>query len=370
MQVTFCAKFSALHQNYYTCNLSALKFTERNQKIEVIKTKHAEGKQNGDVKAVRILDSSVVYLPVNIMEQFNNVVLLSIKRCGLEKISRQDLKSFVSLEELYLSENKIEALSHDLFMDLLLIKKFSFRANKIKYISQHTLKPLKNLQYVNLKGNINIDLVYNKETSTEKVTFEVLKETIRSCCKPPTPEVSTTSSYMTKLWDTGLLSDFKIEVGSESFKVHKCVLGANSPVFEVMFSHNNMQENLQNKMKIDDFSPEIIKEFLEFIYLRKVPFERVNVMDLYAVSAKYQVEELMSIIEVFVLDEISSENAFSVFMLGNLYNNKIMKFFAFKEIESYVKTDLPTNLIDHPALLSKIFESNKQMEEELETARK
>lgn len=76
-----------------------------------------------------------------------------------------------------------------------------------------------------------------------------------------------------QLWKSGKLSDVTLVVGSGcSFRVHKAILSARSPVFEAMFEHD-MRENEENSVEITDVAAEVLEKLLGYIYTGKVPFE-------------------------------------------------------------------------------------------------
>ena len=79
-------------------------------------------------------------------------------------------------------------------------------------------------------------------------------------------KASTFTHDMTKLWKDQNFSDFKIVCGSENFLCHKNILAHRSDVFEAMFSHTTTQEGRTNQVVIKDCEPEVLSNFLEFIY--------------------------------------------------------------------------------------------------------
>lgn len=73
----------------------------------------------------------------------------------------------------------------------------------------------------------------------------------------------------------GLLSnkigvDITIEVGGKSFKAHKCVLAASSPVFKALL-FGGMIEVKKKKIKIKDMEAPVFQAMLHFIYNDTLP---------------------------------------------------------------------------------------------------
>ncbi|CRL06634.1 CLUMA_CG019571, isoform A [Clunio marinus] len=285
---------------------------------------------NNEIEAVTFVDILIKYVPNSIGIKFKNLVALEFKRSGLKEINKENLKTMPSLKHLWLWYNKLEELPHDLFTYAPQIEIINFKGNSISKIGKHILKPLNNLMFADFRGNPKINRMYKVKNATN--TLELLNEDIEKCCRSEPKESSTVSSYVKEMWETKCLSDFTIIVGEKSFKVHKNILAVNSCVFRSMFNHTNFNENITNEMEVVDITAEAFEEFLDFIYNRTIPEKATNAMDLYAVAAKYQVEELIKISEEFIFDMIDENNAWSVFTLGKIYGNDFMKILAFKKM--------------------------------------
>lgn len=263
--------------------------------LELSKTKHVHEKNKNQVEAVTFSKSLIRCIPKNLSDHFMCLVALSIDDCGLCYISKEDLQPFTFLKELFMTNNPIQSLPADLFNDTPMLETLCVRNNKIQFISQQTLTPLKRLMFADFRGNTKINMVYSSgEISSGSVTFNTLQANIALYCRPSDePPLSTVATYVKNLWQ-GEFSDFKIIAIEEVFAVHKAILAVNSPVFAAMFSHE-MEENLESEMTIEHFLPESIKEFLEFVYLRQIPQKCFNAIDLYTMSETYQVKELSEI---------------------------------------------------------------------------
>ena len=91
-------------------------------------------------------------------------------------------------------------------------------------------------------------------------------------------KASTFTHDMNKLWKDQNFSDFKIVCGSENFPCHKNILAHRSDVFEAMFSHTTTQEGRTNQVVIKDCEPEVLSNFLEFIYTDQLGDEKGMLM--------------------------------------------------------------------------------------------
>ena len=81
--------------------------------------------------------------------------------------------------------------------------------------------------------------------------------------------------------------------------MHKFVLAAHSEMFSAMFSHNDTVENIQSRLKIKDFNPDIVGQMLKYLYVGELPEEVAieNLTELLKIADKYQLELLKSDIE-------------------------------------------------------------------------
>lgn len=379
----------ALQRTYYFCVIDLKKknlFSDQETLIDKdnIIENHAGGKTNDDVQALSIKNGLVAFepivepsfVPTFLPEIFKNLTALEINLCKVKTISKEDLKHFGNLKSLWLRNNKLSSLSKDLFKYTRKLEIISFQKNKIEFIGSHLLTPLQNLLYVDFRDNVNIDVCYLKKPNIESipeignlVTLEVLKQKISSDCQCVKDKAGPLVAAVRELWESGRFSDFTIKVHKVEFKVHKCILGVNSPVFEAMFDHE-MQEQIRNELEIVDLSSDAIKEFLEFIYTRKTPSSSVNAMDLFAAAAKYQVDSFKEIAETLVLDALNTQNAYDVFTLGRLFDNDFIQVSAFSSILSiFPNESLPEELIHHPEKLKKMIDTKSETDEAIESAR-
>nr|XP_042913805.1 speckle-type POZ protein-like [Parasteatoda tepidariorum] len=103
---------------------------------------------------------------------------------------------------------------------------------------------------------------------------------------PKSDSSSTTSAYSSlqedfrNLFHNKHLSDVKLRVDGEIIEAYKTVLVARSPVFAVMFDHQEMEETRSGIVDIVDIDAYVMKSFLKFLYT-----DSVDEMD-YEIAAK------------------------------------------------------------------------------------
>lgn len=91
------------------------------------------------------------------------------------------------------------------------------------------------------------------------------------------------------LLDTGLMSDvLLILADGKSFKAHKSILAARSPVFGAMFEHE-MEERKNGKVQILDVESDVFKEMLQFIYTGRTEKLKEMAPELLATADKVSV---------------------------------------------------------------------------------
>ncbi len=122
----------------------------------------------------------------------------------------------------------------------------------------------------------------------------------------------------------------------KSFLCTKAILAARSQVFAAMFEHN-MQENLQKKVEIEDFSDEIIGQMIQFMYSGKVQKLRENAKELLAIADKYDVKGLKVMAEQFLGKNISVENVIETLILADKCNAQKLKERAMGVIQGNMK---------------------------------
>ena len=102
-----------------------------------------------------------------------------------------------------------------------------------------------------------------------------------------------------QLWSAaqnGHCTDVQLVVGERVFPVHKVILAARSPVFNAMFS-NAMTESKSGIVNITDVDPDVLEQFLRFMYTGELHQSAPCSNRLAAVADKYQVETLQDLCE-------------------------------------------------------------------------
>lgn len=303
---------------------------------------------------------------------FNNVTHLRIENCDLTNDLADKITLFDSLFFLSLDNNKISNVP-DKFACCTNLKSLSMANNRINIIFNDFLDklPFSKLCFVDFRNNLSYDIYYdadsgeNIEEFTRRLKNFKMHQTSNNLIMDP--NLAACSVKANKyLWESGDLSDLIIKAEEKTFKVHKMLLVANSIVFRKMFYHE-MKESIKNELTITDFNAQTVEEFLLFIYTVSLPSCDENLMDIFAISAKYEVEELRDFCEQKIRFNLNEENASDIFQMAHLYDRTEMKQEAFnlfkKKIEKcFNGVKICDDLMNNPKELSTIIEAQKNFE--------
>ena len=108
-----------------------------------------------------------------------------------------------------------------------------------------------------------------------------------------------------------------------------------SPVFSRMFS-SGMLESTQNVVKIDDFSDDIVKGMLDYIYTGQTGSLPENASELLRIADKYQLLGLKEDCERVIEKNLTIENAAEILALAHIHSANKLKTRVMVFIERYV----------------------------------
>ena len=117
-------------------------------------------------------------------------------------------------------------------------------------------------------------------------------------------------------------TDIPTEDGSPTpqvnFYAHRAVLAARSPVFVKMFSHD-MKESATNIINMPDIEPDVLKEFLTYLYTYDSPNIKNYAASLLDFAEKYQLPHLKSLCEQRLSYDLQINNAAKILLLAHTY---------------------------------------------------
>lgn len=339
--------FSTYSKYYYKCTVTSINITEPS-KVASWKGKHLENKSNENVTWLSISNQNVKFVPENLLTTFLNTTQLTLQNCGLISVKRSDLAGLEKLTTLDLSRNKLVMLPDDLFRDMKNIENIHFNNNQIRFLSSMLLKPLeKKLLIADFKTNVKIDECFNKKTAGQD-DLQKFMATIDGSCSPPgtrkLQKVDSLNNMLTnfeKLRTSEKLLDFTIEVQGKTFKVHKCVLSAQSSVFDEMFSKDTAKAT-QALANVKTINQKDFEAFLNYFYTGRVD-AGVSPVTMIQLASEFDVPDLKIMCAEKILDDLSELNALEVFNIG--HNHKVdeliqLGFKFIKKVFPYIDDDL------------------------------
>uniref|UniRef100_A0A914Q2Z4 BTB domain-containing protein n=1 Tax=Panagrolaimus davidi TaxID=227884 RepID=A0A914Q2Z4_9BILA len=129
-----------------------------------------------------------------------------------------------------------------------------------------------------------------------------------------------------KLWNRENDKDFTVIVGKDEIKVHKCVLGAQSPVFDRMFE-TKMKEGIENRVEITDFPYNIVEAGIKLCY-DKTLATLTSMNDaclLLQFYDKYDIQDLKACIESPLIKKLCLSNVCELANVSVITNSLKLK---------------------------------------------
>lgn len=333
---------------------------------------------------------------------FPNLVSIQIKHCSLQVITKESLRDYFALRELFFNENMIQALPGDLFEYTPQIEVVSFKNNRIKFIDAGIFDGIHNLKYFDLSGNKNIDCVYDATKAQGKSLHDVEME-IRMRCKltvsdiqqllceskqqnsqrPHNPELMKKCDFLQKQVDAkqkfiegnqkliaelkasvrhwmSLSKDFTITIEGKDIKVHKSVINEASPLLKELTDSDPEADSLELK----DISVETFKEILDFMYEKKLPHQSANLVEIYSAASRLEMNQLAQFASKRVAKIINQDNAYEILKLSNKYDDDTLRSAAFKEFKKiFPNQNFSHEIATQPEALAKIMAMKKAMDE-------
>ena len=113
------------------------------------------------------------------------------------------------------------------------------------------------------------------------------------------------------LWIKEVLTDFKLICQDKVYHCHKFVLASRSDIFEAMFTHKDTSEALTGEAVIKDCIPQVLSNFLEFLYTDQLEdMKCVDSCDLMLLADRYNVPSLKQVCEENLVLDINCSNVF------------------------------------------------------------
>ncbi|KAG8380745.1 hypothetical protein BUALT_Bualt06G0048000 [Buddleja alternifolia] len=180
------------------------------------------------------------------------------------------------------------------------------------------------------------------------------------------------------LLDAELGCDIVFQVGGESFRAHKLILAARSPVFRAQFFGLVGDPN-NDKVELEDVEPSVFKALLEFVYSDNLPnfhetvlststsFE-IMMQHLLAAADRFGLDRLKQLCEAKLCEGVSADTVATTLSLAEQHHCQQLKTICLKFAATNLGVVMQSEGFRHleqscPSLLSELLETVASVDE-------
>lgn len=172
--------------DHYQCEVIVIRVDEPNEVVQAINGTHMAGMTADDVRSIYITDKILRFFPKGFDTFFKNIESIQIYNSKLRSITKEDLRPFPRLKDIYLQMNRISVLGADLFHFNPELRRMFFDFNRIRVISSDIFDPIDDLDSFHFTGNI----CTSKNGQGQKEMNEFISEIVKDCQSSRTDIVS------------------------------------------------------------------------------------------------------------------------------------------------------------------------------------
>ncbi|GBL98953.1 Speckle-type POZ protein B [Araneus ventricosus] len=133
------------------------------------------------------------------------------------------------------------------------------------------------------------------------------------------------SMDLANLYKEGLFSDVILQVGSETFPVHKAILGARSPVFKAMFTLD-MKEKKETCIELKEIEGDTLHRLLLYMYTDTIEdLQYETAAALYAAADRYDLTGLRKKCSAVLKTKLSIVNTCELLVLADMHSDEDLK---------------------------------------------
>lgn len=147
-------------------------------------------------------------------------------------------------------------------------------------------------------------------------------QSLDTACAVPPDNIREDISHLYQNNDA--LADVTFTCSGKEFKAHKVILASQSPVFEKMFTID-MKEKRSETVEISDLTPEVLSDFLNYIYTGSCPNIKSLAKELLNVANKYELPRLMAMCERELEFILEPDNVFEYYALAVMHQANHLK---------------------------------------------
>jgi Leucine-rich repeat (LRR) protein len=162
------------------CEVEGLVITDRIQTITSANGHTGTYYHSQNVKSVRFESQTMNFMPKGLEKLLPQIERISIYNSNLKEIKKEDLAPFPMLKNLWISDNDLETLPSNLFEANPELIYVQFTYEKLKYVGENILSPLKKLEYADFSDNPCID----KHAASKEEIPALIAELQDKCQQP------------------------------------------------------------------------------------------------------------------------------------------------------------------------------------------
>jgi hypothetical protein len=132
-------------------------------------------------------------------------------------------------------------------------------------------------------------------------------------------------------------------INNERIYAHKLMLASRSPYFSNLIL-SNCKDNSNLEIEIEDSSSKVFLGVLEYMYTDQLQLSMENVWEIYKAANIYELFDLVSCCNDFLLQRISIENVLSVLKMSELNENSLIFEHCYSFLERNIKNFNLNNL--------------------------
>ncbi|XP_066445590.1 kelch-like protein 24 [Eleutherodactylus coqui] len=144
-------------------------------------------------------------------------------------------------------------------------------------------------------------------------------------------------SELREFYLSEILCDATIVTADKRFLCHKVVLSSISPYFRALFVCP-MKESASGEVSLLDIPSSVVQVILHFIYTGEVTFSIDNVVELFTVSSRLQIEPLQDLCSRFLVKNTDCENCLWIYRLALSHNYQSLLDVTMHYISQHVTT--------------------------------
>lgn len=125
-------------------------------------------------------------------------------------------------------------------------------------------------------------------------------------------------SCLIEMRNSNKLCDVVIQVGSFMLNAHRVILAACSPYFNAMFSSDNLESH-RGVVHFKEFSPNAIKNLIEFCYISSITIDASNVQELLPAANLFEMKGIVDACCNFLASQLHPSNCLGIRQFASVH---------------------------------------------------